>query len=121
MLLLELDLPKIKQKLSEDFFIEMERSLKTVTRRFPEYEGRLNDIRDTLIVKYRHDTIGAVTDFRQMSKIATAVDKLDIARTIAKKSLDRVFDAQDSTGIREAYENTVEFSYDERKVRTPEQ
>lgn len=116
MLLEELELPKVKQKLSEDFFIEMERSLKTVTKRLPEYEERLNDIRDTLITKYRNNTIVAVTDFRQMSKIATAVDNLDVAKKIAKKSLDRVFDAQDSTSIREAYEHTVEFEYDEKKA-----
>ena len=115
-LLQELALPKSKQKLSEDFFIEMERSLKAVTKRLPEYEGQLNDIRDTLIKKFRNNTISAVTDFRQMSKIATAIDNLDIAKKIAKRSLDRVFDPRNKTGIREAYENTVGFEYDERRA-----
>ena len=46
MLLNELDLPKVQQKLSEDFFIEMERSLKTITKRIPAYEENLDDIRD---------------------------------------------------------------------------
>lgn len=115
-LLNELKLPKTKQKLSEDFFIEMERSLKAVTRRLPEYKDRLDNIRDTLIVKYRNNTIAAVTDFRQMSKIATAMDKFDLSDTMARKSLDRVFDPQDSVSIREVYEDTVGFEYDERRA-----
>ena len=69
MLLDELELPKAQQKLSEDFFIEMERSLKTVTKRLPDYTDRLDNIRDTLIGKFRNGLITAVTDFRQLSKI----------------------------------------------------
>ena len=116
MLLKELSFPKSQQKLSEDLFIEMERSLKTITKRVPEYADRLDSIRDTLVSKFRKGTIEAVTDFRQLSKIATAVDTLGIAQTVAKKSLDKIFDAQDRTSIRQAYENTVEFGYDEQKA-----
>lgn len=116
MLLAELELPKAQQKLTEDFFIEMERSLKTVTKRLPEYEGRLDEIRETLIGKFREGTIMAVTDFRQLSKIATAVDNLDVAQKTAKRSLDKIFNAQDRTSIRKAYEDTVEFGYDEKKA-----
>ncbi len=116
MLLEELELPKAQQKLSEDFFIEMERSLKSVTKRLPEYVDRLDDIRDTLVGKFRNGSITAVTDFRQLSKIATAVDSLGVAQRTAKRSLDKVFDAQDRTSIRQAYEDTVEFEYDEKKA-----
>lgn len=117
MLLTELQLPKAQQKLSEDFFIEMEKSLKTVTRRMPDYEDSLDDIRDTLVTKFQNGTISAVTDFRQLSKIVTAVDNLGIAQRKAKRSLDRVFDVNDATGIREAYESTVEFEYDELQAQ----
>ena len=116
MLLEELSHPKSQQKLSEDFFIEMERSLKTITKRLPEYESSLDDIRYALVDKFRDGTIQAVTDFRQLSKIATAVDNLGIAHKTAKRSLDKVFDAQDRTSIRNAYEDTVEFEYDEQKA-----
>ena len=116
LLLDELSHPKSQQKLSEDLFIEMERSLKTVTNRLPEYDNKLDDIRDALVEKFRRGTIQAVTDFRQLSKIATAVDNLGIARKTAQRSLDQVFDARDSTSIRQAYENTVEFGYDEQKA-----
>lgn len=116
MLYQELELPKAKQRLSEDFFIEMERSLKTVTKRIPEYDNQIDGIRDTLVYKFREGMISAVTDFRQLSKIATAVDNLGIAQKSAKRSLDRIFDAEDETSIREAYQNTVEFEYDEKKA-----
>ena len=68
MLLEELERPKSQQKLSEDLFIEMERSLKAVTKRLPVYSDSIDTIRDTLVDKFRGGTIAAVTDFRQLSK-----------------------------------------------------
>ena len=114
MLLQELELPKLQQKLSEDFFIEMERSLKTVTNRLPDYADQIDDIRDALVTKFRHGFIPAVTDFRQLSKIATAVKNIGLRRDDAVESLDAVFDPGTETGIREAYEQTVELGYDEK-------
>lgn len=116
MLLKELELPKSQQKISEDLFIEMERSLKTLVRRLPEYDDVLEDIRDTLIKKFRVGTIPAVTDFRQLSKIVTAMENLNINHTTTMRTLDNIFDAQNDTGIREAYEGTVEFGYDKQKA-----
>ena len=116
MLLKELELPKAQQKLSEDLFIEMERSLKTVVNRLPIYGKRLDRIRDVLVAKFRNETIPAVTDFRQLSKIATAVKRLGISEARARKALDRVFKADSPDGIRDAYSRTVEFAYDERKA-----
>lgn len=116
MLLLELQLPKSQQKISEDLFIEMERSLKSVTKRISSYEPKLDEIRDVLVEKFRDGRINAVTDFRQLSKIATAVDTLGLAQNRAKKQIDRVFDGSSRTGIRQAYERTVEFSYDSKRA-----
>lgn len=116
LLLKELELPKLQQQLSEDFFIEMERSLKTVVARLPRYEPHIDEIRDTLIGKFRRGTIEAITDFRQLSKIATAVDNLGLAQRQAQRSLDKVFNPKDGTGIRQAYQQTVEFGYDEQKA-----
>lgn len=115
-LLEELNLPKAQQKLSEDFFIEMERALKSVTRRLPEYSRSLDAIRSTLVAKFRDGTIEAVTDFRKLSKIATAIDNLGISKRDARRSLDRVFDIEDAIGIRDAYENAVGFEYDEHSA-----
>lgn len=116
MLLLELEKPKAQQRLSEDFFIEMEKSIKAVVRRVPEYEERIDEIRDVLIGKFEGDIITAVTDFRQLSKIGTALDTLDVERGNTISVLNRVFDPEDGIGIREAYGQSVAFEYVERKV-----
>lgn len=116
MLVSELEKPKSQQRLSEDFFIEMEKSLKTVTRRLKEYEPRIDSIRDTLIQKFRSRTISAVTDFRRLSKIATAIDGLGVAQKTARRALDSVFDSKKQTGIREAYDATVQFEYAEKLI-----
>jgi len=116
MLVEELDKPKLQQRLSEDFFIEMERSLKTVISRLPEYEPGIEQIRDTLIAKFRAGTISAVTDFRQLSKIATAVDGLGVAQRQAKSALDAIFDPKARVSIRDAYADAVKFEYVEKQA-----
>lgn len=115
-LLKELEKPKAQQKISEDFFIEMERSLKTITKRIPEYTKDIENIRDALVEKFRRGKIQAVTDFRQMSKIATAIDNFGMAQATTRETLDRLFDIENDLSIREAYEETVEFEYDEKKA-----
>lgn len=112
----ELEKPKTQQKLTEDFFLEMEKSLKTVTRRITEYEPRIDEIRDTLVKKFQDGIIPAVTDFRHLSKIATAIDGLGVAHRTARRALDSVFDANRKTSIRDAYEATVQFGYTEQRV-----
>jgi ParB family chromosome partitioning protein len=114
-ILTELEKPKLHQKFTEDFFIEMEKAIKTIVKRIPSYESKIDDIRNSLIEKFRLDKITAVTDFRQLSKIATALDNLDIKKGETKKVLDRIFDINNPIGIREAYEQSVAFEYDERK------
>lgn len=115
MILSELEKPKIQQKFTEDFFIEMEKAIKTIVKRIPSYESKIDEIRDALIEKFRRDKITAVTDFRQLSKIATALDNLDVQKSETKTILDRIFDPNNSLGIREAYEQSVAFEYEERK------
>jgi len=116
MLLEELERPKSQQKLTEDFFIEMERSLKTVINRVPDFADNIEDIRDTLIEKYRNGAIGAVTDFRQLSKIATSIENLGVAERKAKSALGKVFNSNNKVGISDVYKQTVEFEYDEKKA-----
>jgi ParB/RepB/Spo0J family partition protein len=116
MLVSELERPKSQQRLTEDFFLEMQKALKAVTRRLPEYNDRIDEIRDTLVKKFREKTISAVTDFRQLSKIATAVDTLGVAQQQAKIALDDIFNPNSKITIKQAYEGTVQFEYDERKA-----
>lgn len=113
----ELEKPKFQQKVSEDFFIEMERSLKTVFKRVDDYVGREDQVRDALIVKFREGKIGAVTDFRMLSKIATAIDNIGIKEKATRKTLDKIFDPNNDLSIKQAYQETVEFDYDEIKAK----
>ena len=115
-LLKELSLPKAQQTLSEDFFIEMERALKTVNRRVLDIEGRYNDVRDTLITKYRNGTIDAITDFRQLSKIATAVGSVGLRPSKARAVIERVFERSNKYSIKDAYASAVETLYDIRNA-----
>ncbi len=115
-LLEELKLPKSNQRVSEDFFLEMERSLKTVITRLPEFEKQKDKIRDTLIKKYRKKVISAVTDFRYLSKIATGIKNLGISEKKAKRKIEKIFDIEQKYGIREAFKETVEFGYDEKNA-----
>jgi len=112
----ELSLPKRMQKLSEDLFIEMERALKTVQNRVPGAVKDLDKVRDSLIGKFRKGSIKNVTELRMLSKMATAVDNLGIKETKAKESLSEIFDAHNSIGIEEVYEERFGLKYDERKV-----
>ena len=94
----------------------MERSLKTVTKRLPQFEPDIDSIRGTLVDKFRGGVIEAVTDFRQLSKIATAIDNIGIKKRQAESALNRLFNPKNNVGIREVYERTVEFGYDEKKA-----
>ena len=114
-ILIELEKPKLQQKFTEDFFIEMEKAIKAIVKRVPSYESKIDEIRDVLIDKFKGGKITAVTDFRQLSKIATALDNLDVKKEEAKEILDRIFDPSNPVGIKEEYARSVSFEYEEKK------
>lgn len=116
LILSELRLPKARQKLNEDLFIEMERALRTVAKRVPEAITEMDTVRDALIVKYRDGVIRSVTDFRMVSKIATSIERLGLAEKSARKALRIIFNPRDKTEISEIYEEYVEFKLDASKV-----
>jgi len=72
----ELDKPKSQQKFSEDFFIELQKSLKTIERRIPELGENINDMRKTFIKKYERNDIDAVTDFRLLAKMSAGLSMI---------------------------------------------
>jgi len=113
----ELEIPKSKQKLTEDFFIEMESSLKTVKRNYPEFVENIDDIRDNLIEKYQSNTIKNLVDFRQIGKLATAHKNVSYSPEKSKKALERIFFDKKS-GIVEVYSATVGELYVEKKFIT---
>lgn len=112
----ELSLPKHLQTLSEDFFIEMERALKTVQNRLPNAIPNVNSARNTLIKKFRDGVIGNITDFRKLSKIATSINNLGIKKSKALAAISDIFDKNKATGIQEVYAERFEMRYDERKI-----
>src|SRR5208283_5257838 len=113
-LLGELNKPKSQQKLTEDFFIEMERALKTVERAMPTVIDNKNRVRNVLIAKYKDNTIKDITDFRYLPMIARA-ERVQADRGAATRSLTRVFD-QNSYSIAQAYEDSVSDAYSERDL-----
>ncbi|KQR91517.1 hypothetical protein ASG01_14215 [Chryseobacterium sp. Leaf180] len=112
----ELEKPKSKQKLTEDFFIEMESALKTVRRNIPTVIGEnLDDIRDTLITKYKNGTISNIVDFRKISKLATSPKNVEYPSDEAEKALVKIF-TLNNTGIDKVFNETVSVLYDEKKL-----
>jgi len=112
----ELSLPKHLQTLSEDFFIEMERALKTVQNRVPAAIPNINHARNALIAKFRGGVIGNITDFRKLSKIATSISNVGVKEAKANAALREIFDKSSKTGIQEVYAEQFEMRYDERKI-----
>lgn len=115
MLRTELEKPKKEQIFSEDFFLEMENSLKTVSNNFPNTLKKIDNVRDVLISKYKNKVINNVTDFRKLTKIATASKNLNISSSKIEKSLENIF-TKNNTNIESVYRNTVETQYSDRLI-----
>jgi ParB family transcriptional regulator, chromosome partitioning protein len=116
MMLDELRKPKAQQSLSEDFFIEMEKSLKTVSRRMPDVVPDIDVARRALIKKYRSHTIGNIIDFRELGKIARA-KTVDADEEASRSALTKLFH-DNSYSINDAYAESVSVAYAERDVAT---
>ncbi len=112
----ELALPKHLQRLSEDFFIEMEKALKTVQNRVPSAVPDLNVARDALITKFREKTINNITDFRKLSKIATSISNVGVKESKARSAILDIFDPSKRVSIHDVYAEQFETKYDERKI-----
>ena len=112
----ELKKPKAQQKLTEDFFIEMERSLTTVQRAMPETIRDKDQARRTLIGKYKNGVIINILDFRKLSKIARA-ERVDADQNRARTVLLKLFDRNDYS-VEQAYLDSVYNAYSERDLLT---
>jgi ParB/RepB/Spo0J family partition protein len=119
MILTELEKPKAKQKFTEDFFIEMERSLRSVQKNMPDLiqdEKEKDSIRRVLIDKYKTDIIPSRIHFRKISKIALAT-RVSADPQKAGKVLRTLF-KKNSYSIERAYDDSVSEAYIERDVVT---
>jgi len=115
-LLDELNKPKNQQKLTEDLFIEMERSLTTVVRALPAIVDDKDQVRNVLIEKYKNGVIKNITDFRNLAKIARA-ERVAADTRKAEVVLKKVFSRNDYS-IAQAFEESVSEAYSERDLLT---
>jgi ParB family chromosome partitioning protein len=116
LLLAELKKPKSKQEVGEDFFIEMEKSLKTVSRKMPGIVRNLNNARDALLAKYRSKVIKSNIEFRKVSKIARA-DAVGGDRVASEKAIKKLL-VEPRYSINQAWLDTVSDAYAERDIVT---
>src|SRR5437867_7803344 len=112
----ELGKPKSQQKLTEDFFIEMERALKTVERAMPDAIDNKDRVRRVLIDKFKREVIDNRVHFRMVAKIARA-DRVAADPRRAAHALDRLFQRNDYS-IDAAYKASVPEAYAERDLLT---
>lgn len=113
-ILKELNKPKPQQKLTEDFFIEMERALKTVERAMPNIVDDKDRVRRVLIDKYKNGIITNIVQFRQVAKIARAKN-VEADPTQAETVLRRLFD-DNQYSIEEGFNDSVSGAYTGRDV-----
>jgi ParB family transcriptional regulator, chromosome partitioning protein len=116
MLLDELTKPKSKQLLSEDLFIEIERSLKTVKRAIPEAIPDIDKARDVLVKKYREKVIDNIVDFRKVAKIARAT-KVGVTIEKAQGAIRRLL-TEPQYSVDAAWQETASEAYAERDIVT---
>jgi hypothetical protein len=114
LLLDELKKPKSKQLLSEDLFIEMEKSLKTVTRAMPDVVQNKDRARDVLLKKYKDKVIDNIVDFRMVAKIARA-NTVGVSTERAEKAIRRLLE-DPKYSIVQAWDETASEAYAERDV-----
>ncbi len=115
----ELKKPKSQQKISEDFYIEMERALTTVSRAMPQIipdVEKREEIRQVIIDKYRNNTIKNIVDLRKIAKVAKA-EKVSADPDKAEKELINFF-SRNSYTIDDAYDHSVSTAYAERDITT---
>lgn len=115
MLRVELEKPKKDQLYSEDFFLEMESSLKSVKNNYPETIEDIDIVRDVLIEKYLNKIINNVVDFRKLTKIATAWNNVGFSRDETIKLIELIF-SKNEISIAYVYSEHFEVLYGDRAV-----
>jgi ParB/RepB/Spo0J family partition protein len=114
----ELKKPKNEQRISEDFYIEMERALTTVSRSMPDLipDGvEREHVRQSLLEKYQNKIIKNLIDLRKIARMARA-SKVNADASLAQKELEKLFKRPTYT-IEQAYERSVSEAYLERNIK----
>lgn len=115
-ILTELSKPKSQQKVTEDLFIEMERSLTTVERAMPGLIDDRDRVRHVLLEKYKGGVIDNRVHFRNVAKIARAKN---VGANVNKAAavLTKLFQ-KNNYSIDRAYADSVSTAYSERDIVT---
>lgn len=116
MLLEEIKKPKSRQTISEDLFIEMEKSLKTIERAMPDVIPNKDKARQALLKKYKDGVIANIVDFRKVGKIARAKN-VHADPVEAQEAIRRLL-TEPEYSINDAWTDTVSEAYAERDIVT---
>ncbi|HTB58323.1 MAG TPA: ParB/RepB/Spo0J family partition protein [Polyangia bacterium] len=113
-LLGELKKPKSKQELGEEFYLEMEKSLKVISRLLPNAIKNVDQARDKLVAKRRAKGIATNIDFRMLSKMAR-IAAAGEDRQAVTGAIRRVVD-EPNYSIERAWDETVSAEVAERDL-----
>ncbi len=116
LLMRELRKPKAGQRLSEDFFLEVMKSLNTIRRYTPEVFSRVprTAFIDAFVKKYQRKVITNIVRFRDVSRIARA-ERAGLPKTAAITALVKLgTDAEYS--IEEAFVDSVSAAYEAKDL-----
>lgn len=113
----ELRKPKVDQKLTEDFFFELQKAIKTIRRYEPDFFDEISERRlaNSLTKKYRDNLIPSIIAFRNVSRIARG-EKEGVPQARIRAALSRLATDPQYT-IDRAYEATVEHPLWEKELR----
>lgn len=116
LLMEEAEKPKGEQKITADLFIEINKAYNVVERYVPETHGEFTkrNFVDAMVDKYKAGTVGSVTSFRDLSRLARAeragADQKEAAQAIKRLVRDPKY------SVEQAYRDTVEAAYERRDL-----
>jgi ParB/RepB/Spo0J family partition protein len=110
----ELDKPKAQQRFSEDFFVELQKSLRTIERRLPELSDNIDEMREVFIKKYEDGDIKAVTDFRLLARMSGAALENQQTKNRVVRAIKDVANRDNKIGIKKVYEERFQAIFDEK-------
>lgn len=117
MLMYELAKPKAEQKLSEDFFLEMAKSLNAIKRYVPEVFDEIprEVFIDKFVEKYQTGKITNIVKFRDISRVARG-SRAGVSHKRVVPVLKRLA-TDDNYTLEQAYEDSVASAYAERELK----
>jgi ParB/RepB/Spo0J family partition protein len=116
LLFTELEKPKHEQKISVDLIIEIQKSFKTIEKYVPEALQETNEEKyiDSMLDKYKSDTVKSVVKYRDISKIARA-ERAGTNRKVAIKAIRHLISTPKAT-IEDTYKESVKTAYEDRSL-----